>query len=160
MDPRIEEAKTQFLQAKEAFFKAFAAVPDERLNWSPSATSRTPIQQVAHAAESIGHIHAMLNGHPFPVPTTTEADKGFRENDARFTTREEVLDLIERNSGAYIAWLDNVAPERLDDTATLPFGLGQAPVSAVLSAPADHTRWHLAQLDYMQTIYGDQDWRF
>ena len=46
----IEHAKTDFLQAKERLCQALAATPDDRLNWAPSATARTPIQQTAHAA--------------------------------------------------------------------------------------------------------------
>ncbi|MGC4045960.1 MAG: DinB family protein [Armatimonas sp.] len=154
----IQNTKTEFLQAKEGMVKAFVTTPDERINWAPSPTARTPVQQVAHSAAAIGHITEMLSGNVFAPQTTEEADKGFREWEQQFSTREEVLALLNQNSDAFITWLDNVTPEQLGGMATLPFNLGTAPIQAMMSAPASHTRFHTAQMEYTQTIYGDQDW--
>lgn len=154
----IENAKAEFLHAKEGMIKALNTTPDERINWAPSPTARTPIQQVAHSAASIGHITGMLRGNPFAVPTPEEADKGFREWEQQFTNRDEVLELLNQNSDAFVTWLDSVTPEQLNTLVTLPFSLGTAPIQAMLSAPTLHTRFHTAQIEYMQTIYGDQDW--
>ena len=44
MNEVIEEAKAEYLQAKERLIKALATTPDDRINWSPSPTSRTPIR--------------------------------------------------------------------------------------------------------------------
>jgi len=156
--PAIEQAKASFLQSKEALKGAFANTPDARVNWSPAATARTPAQQVAHAAEAIGHIQSQLAGTPLAWLTTEDMDRHFRQNELRITSREQALDLLEQNSAAYVAWLDSLAPDDLSRLAQMPFGLGHCPVSIGLTFAPDHMRWHTAQIEYMQTIYGDRDW--
>ncbi len=153
-----EEAKNNLLQAKARLERAFEHVPEDRLNWSPSPTSRTPIEQVVHAADAIGNIHGWLTGSPFGPKNSTEADRHFREVESRIKTREEALALLEDKSQAFTNWLDAATQEDLDRMATAPFGLGQFPVSFAIQFPALHTTDHAAQMEYMHTIYGDRDW--
>lgn len=40
----------------------------------------------------------------------------------------------------------------------LPFGLGADPMSYMVSIGPIHTRENLAQLEYLQTIYGNREW--
>jgi len=154
----IERAKAEFLRVKEMMIQALAATPDDRINWLPAPTARTPIQQVAHAAAAVKNVHEILNSRPFQITNTAEADKSFREWEKQFTTRESVLQMFEENCAEYSAWLDALTPEALNATVELPFGSGFAPVSAALSFAPNHTTWHTAQIHYMQTIYGDLDW--
>jgi hypothetical protein len=154
----IERAKAEFLGAKGRLMHALATTPDERLNWSPSPTARTPIQQVAHAAIAIKNLNDTLDGRTFPVPVGNVADAGFRQEERAFTTREEVIDLLEGHSAAYVAWLDGLTPDRLDSMVTLPFGPGQLPMRECLAFPPMHTVVHAGQIQYIQTIYGDRDW--
>jgi hypothetical protein len=154
----VEEAKTSFVQAKDRLIHGLNTTPDDRLNWSPSPSSRTPIQIVAHAANSVKHIHDMLDGRVFHIPTTAEAEKFHRSNEKAYTTREAVLELLEANGSAYLEWLDAMTPDQFGATAEMPFKLGFMPVSTAIGAQAQHMTWHAAQLDYIQTIYGDQDW--
>ena len=157
--PTIERAKTDFAQAKEQLLTALASTPDDKLNWSPSPTARTPIHLTAHAAGALKSIHEMLQGRTFEASSTAEADRSFREWEAQFTAREPVLELFQTNSAAYEQFLETLTPDALDATFELPFGLGRAPVSEALTFAPDHTKWHGAQLEYIQTIYGDRTWR-
>ena len=154
----IERAKADFARAKQELLTALSSTPDERLDWSPSPSARTPLQQVAHAASALKSIHEMLNGHTFGVNSTDSADESFREHDAQFTSREEVVHLLEENSAAYERFLDALAPESLGRTIDLPFGQGRAPLTEALFFAPGHTNWHTAQINYIQTIYGDQVW--
>lgn len=154
----IDKAKADFLQSKGRLVHGLNTTPDDRINWSPSPTARTPIEQVAHAASSIKNIHGFLQGDPFTVPTTAEADKGFREHDAQFKSREQVLAALEDYSANYLAWLEQLSPDQLSKMVSLPFGMGEVPTAIALTFIPMHTDWHTAQLDYIQTIYGDHDW--
>lgn len=156
-DP-IESAKADFLQAKGGILHALSTTPDDRLTWSPSPTARSPLHQVVHAAQSIGNIHGFLDRRTFDVPTPEEADRGFREFERGITRREEAVSLLESKSDAFVAWLDALPEERLGSLVTTPFGMGQVPTELAITFPALHTRWHQAQIDYIQTIYGDLDW--
>jgi hypothetical protein len=154
----VEQAKAGFLQAKGRVAHALATTPDDRLNWSPSTTSRTPLQVAAHAAGVVKNLHETLNGNTFEGGTTAEADASFREWEKQFTTREQIVNLLEENSAAYLAWLDSLTPERLDADVKLPFNLGSAPLTLAITFQALHLNHHAAQIDYIQTIYGDHDW--
>jgi hypothetical protein len=158
MNDLIEGAKSDFVNAKGRLVHALATTPDERLNWSPSPTARTAIQQVAHAAIAIKNLNDTLDGRTFKADSVEAADAGFRSEERRFTTREEVLELLETYSAAYVAWLDRLTPDRLESMVTLPFDLGQAPLKECLAFPPMHTMVHAGQIQYMQTIYGDHDW--
>ena len=158
MKDTIESVKADFLQAKAGLLHALSTTPDDRLSWSPSPTSRSPLHQVVHAAESIGNIHGFLTDRTFDVPTPEEADRGFREFERMITRREEAVKLFERRADAFVAWLDALRPDELDRLVTTPFGMGDVPTGVAIGFPAMHTRWHQAQIDYIQTIYGDLDW--
>lgn len=158
MNETIKQAKDSLLGARDRMTKALAATPDDRINWSPSPTARTPIQIVVHAANAVHNIHEMLNGNPFSVPDTATADAQFREEERQFTTREQALELLNKNCDKYVAWLDALDPARLDSMVTAPFNLGQAPLAVGLTWPPAHTNGHVDQMEYIQTIYGDHVW--
>ena len=154
----MEAQKAEFLQAKARLEHGLATTPDDRLRWSPSPSARTPLEQVAHAAFSVGHMLGNLEGRTFEEPTTDDAQRRHRADDATITTREAALALLEKNSAAYLAWLDGVTEDKLSSKVKAPFGMGEFPVMAMIGFMPVHLNWHSAQLDYIQTIYGDQDW--
>ena len=65
---------------------------------------------------SISGIQGMLNGKPFPYADVAEFDAMLRAAEKEFTTREQVLSLLERNTAEYLNWLDALTPERLAST--------------------------------------------
>lgn len=158
MSEVIQSAKVEFERSRDRMLGLLKETPDDRLSWSPSSTSRTPLAIVTHSAISIHHITEMLKGRPFEVSTTAVADKGFREEEQAFSCRDGVVSLFEKNAAGFIAWIDTLTEESLDDPITFPFGLGTGTVRYGMFAPARHTEAHIAQLEYIQTIYGDQNW--
>jgi hypothetical protein len=158
MNSQIENAKIEFLKTKQALVHALDNTPEERWNWSPSPTARTPLELVAHSAQAIGLLTDMLNGSPYAPPTLAEADRDFREFEKGFTRREEAVCLLDAKSDAFVAWLDGLAPEKLGTLVTMPFGMDPMPIEVVITFPAFHTRSHIPQIEYIQTIYGDRDW--
>jgi len=156
MEDIISEAKAEFIRAKERMARALATTPDDRINWSPASSARTPIQLVAHSAMAVSGIQGMLVGKPFPFANIAEADTNFRVAEKEFTSREQVLGLLEQNSAEYLTWLDTLTSEQL--VSTLQTSFGSFPMAAAITFPADHLRNHAAQIDYIQTLYGDRDW--
>ncbi len=154
----LEKTKGDFLRAKAGIERALATTPDDRINWSPSPSARTPVQQVAHVAWAVKSMHGMLMGQPYSIPTPEQADREFMEWDRQFTTREAALAELEKNSAAFLSWLEGVQEADLNRVITFPFGMGEAPMSFVLPFMSAHIDWHAAQMAYMQTIYGDRDW--
>lgn len=153
-----EQARGAFIQAKDGLVHALTTTPDDRVNWSPSDTARSPLRVAGHAAIAVGSMLGNLKGDTFAIPNSTEAERFFRESDARFKSREEVIELLDSNGQAYQSWLDELTEERLDSPMVLPFGMGTIPVSLGITFMALHLQWHTAQINYIQTIYGDHDW--
>ena len=112
------------MRAKDLLLCAPASTPDERLNWAPWPTARTPLQQGAHAAWAIQSIAAMLVGRTFGASSTAQADASFREADKQLATREEVLSLLEDSSAAYLQRLDALTPELLAGTIRVTVWFG------------------------------------
>ena len=157
MENSINQAKEEYFRAKGRMTHALATTPDDKINWSPSATARTPIQLVAHCANATSGIVGMLNGKPFPFASLAEFDAAMRAEETKFTTREQVLERLEQTSAEYLAWLDTVTPEQIASTVHLPFG-PSFPMAVALTFPEHHLSNHIPQMDYVQTIYGDHDW--
>src|SRR5437016_1708881 len=91
----VEAAKAEFVRAKDRLAKALTTTPDDRVNWSPSPTCRTPIHQVAHSALSIVGMQDWLAGRPFPFADMKELDTFSRTKEKEFTSREQALGLLE-----------------------------------------------------------------
>lgn len=152
----VEDAMDEFTRAKDRLMKDLGCTPDDKINWSPGSSARTPIQQVAHAAMSLEGILKMFGGEPFPFENISEMDATWRRAEKQFTTREQATGLLEKNCAAYIAWLDTLTPEQIESTFKTPFG--EFPMAAAVTFAADHLRNHAAQIEYIQTCYGDLDW--
>ncbi len=155
MKETVEAAKAEFTRAKDRLARALETTPDDKINWSPSETARTPIAQVAHGAMSIKGMQGWLAGEPFPFKDMAELDAYCREQEAGFSTREQVNELLETNSQGYLDYLDAMTPEHFN--SNLETGMGSFPMASAITFPADHLRAHASQIDYIQTIYGDRD---
>lgn len=157
MNP-IETAKMDLTWTKTRMMELLAATPEDKLNFKPSPTARSIIEIVAHAAHALENIAMQLGGTPFPIPNTSEANVVFQVHDSAFNTREAVQAYLEEKFHKYIAILENFTEEDLTRMAPLPFGLGEAPIGYYMTMGNVHTLGHVAQIEYVQTIYGDRDW--
>lgn len=156
MDTTVTQAKAEFIRAKERIVRALATTPDDKINWSPSSTARTPVQLVSHAAMATSLIQGMLQAKPFPYHTVAELDAGSRQLEKEYTTRAQALGILEQTSLDYLTWLDTLTPAQLASTVETFFG--SFPMVTAVTFSADQIRGHAMQLDYLQTIWGDTDW--
>lgn len=135
-----------------------AETPEEKLHWKPSPQARSIVEIVAHSANSLANIAMQLKGIPFAVPTSAEANAGFLEHDAQFTSRDQVAQYLQEKCDEYVALLGTFTQEDLGRLVALPFGLGQAPIGFFMTMGNLHTFGHICQIEYIQTMYGDLDW--
>ena len=154
----IESTQAELIGTKNRMLQLLSATPEDRLNWKPSPTSRSIIEIVAHAGSSLGNILMQRQGTPFAIPTSAEANSEFLTQDAEFTDRDLVATYLEQKCAEYVGFLSTLQPEDLDQMRTLPFGLGQAPLGYFMTMGNLHTFGHIAQIEYIQTMYGDHDW--
>jgi hypothetical protein len=155
----IDQAKNTMLQAKQKLVATLSDIPDAYVTYSPSESARTPLQIVVHCASAIRFIQEQMAGKPFDQPSTAAADRAFRIEETSFDSRQQALDYFDAVTNDYLIFLDSLTESDLVNSAALPFGLGMLPVKDWLGAAPGHTQGHIAQLEYIQTIYGDRDWR-
>lgn len=157
MSAEVEAAKGDFERTIGRLLNDLAETPDEKLTWSPSSTARTPLEIAFHISEVIAAIHASLDGTlEFPSETPAEMDAACREQEKNTGSREEIVKTIEERSAAYADWLGTVTDETMAKTWNSPFG--PIPYTVAISLPTYHTAGHIAQIEYIQTIYGDRVW--
>lgn len=151
--------KVAFQDSVNRFLRVYGSTPDDRVNWSPTTTARTPNQIAAHVAMALESILNMAKGNPFPIQDVAEADKSFRTWEMQFSDRSEIVRMIEERSKAIVDFMESCSSEDLDFMMTLPFRLGAAPRRIALKLVKMHTDSHTPQIEYIQTCYGDWDWR-
>ena len=157
MNSTIESAKGEFERAVVRLTQSVAATPDEKIDWSPAPTARTPIEIAFHCTEVINALHGAISGtDPMPAASPVEMDTYFRTSEMTHGSRDEVVKKLKENAAAYTKWLDELPEEKLAEFWASPFG--EIPYSVAITLPAYHTANHTAQLEYIQTIYGDRVW--
>ncbi len=154
----IELVKEELIRNKDRMQSLLQETPDDRLHWKPSPTSRSIVEIVAHSANALDNICSQMSGTTFDIPTSFEANKVFLDHDSQFESRVQVRDYLDEKCNKYVSSLDLLRPEDLDRMVTLPFKLGQAPLGFFMTMGSLHTLGHIAQIEYIQTIYGDQSW--
>jgi len=156
MESITSQAKMVAGNAYQRLLTTFAAVPDDKLTWSPSATSHSALQIAAHCGFSNQFLAGRLSGEEMPVPANVEEmQEGIKKAIATITTRQQALDLLAGSIEKVNAVLDTVKPEALGTEVKTPFG--QVTLGFLIFAPGIHMQTHAAQIDYIQTIYGDVD---
>ena len=73
-----------------------------------------------------------------------------------YTTRKQVLDLLDTSSADYLGFLDGISPEAHGTIVDLRFA--SFPLAVAVTFNGMHVASHVAQIEYIQTAYGDHDW--
>lgn len=152
----VADAKAEFDRAIDRIKSALVTTPDDKLNWSPHASARTPLMQVAHSAAAIDGMTRWFQGEHMDFSDIAAVDARWREEEREVKTREDAVQKLEASRSTYHAYLDSLSQEQVDSMMETP--MGPREMSDVITWPADHTRGHTAQLEYTQTCYGDLDW--
>lgn len=147
-------SKEDALCAKERLLRTFAFVPDGKLRWSPAPSARTALQIVAHCGMANFGFAAVLRGEAMEISSDpVEAAAQIRAAGRDVGAREEAIHLAEVSTAQVLAALDNVTAERLETMPLSP--LGAFPFAFWMSLPSDHVNGHIAQIEYLQTVWGD-----
>ncbi|MBM3500571.1 MAG: DinB family protein [Armatimonadetes bacterium] len=155
MSEPAQQAKTFANNGKEALLKTFACVPEDKLNWQPAGTAKTALQIAAHAAVPNPLFAALIRGEGFPKASAEEVFAQQAAAEAALTTRQQVVELIERSTVEVEAALDALTPELMATTIETPFLT--APMTFFMTLPGLHLYTHASQIDYLQTIWGDME---
>lgn len=150
----ITRCKFRAEHACERFLRVLDKVPEEKINWSPSPTAKTPLQIIAHAAGyNYGFARVIRSG---TFPPVDDFLGPIHAKIASITTLEQAREELRAGTAEVVAALDAVTPERMDSQVKMPDG-SDASFAFFMNIPADHMYGHLYQIDYLQTCWNDQE---
>jgi hypothetical protein len=158
MDARdfVELCKVDAQNAMDMFLRNFSFVPEDRLTWSPTPTSKSSLRVAAHTALYFGRFAEMIRNKALPQVTNLEewlADRS-AEEEAVFS-REEVVRLCQEGLGQVFEALDQLTDEDVESVLDSGQGFSMS-MKFLMKLPAWHATLHLGQIDYLQTCWDDQ----
>ncbi|MGD1000974.1 MAG: DinB family protein [Candidatus Brocadiia bacterium] len=150
----IAACQARVKAAAERLGKALSFVPDDKLTWSPSKTARTSLAIVAHCCLANRMFVKIIRGEPIsPMPTPEEVGVASRKFEATVRDRAEAVRQLEETCQEVVAALATMTAERFASSPNSPFG--PLPMAVWVHLPGRHMDNHAAQIDYLQTIWGD-----
>lgn len=140
--------------AEKTLLKTFSFVPDDKLKWSPASTARTSLAIVAHCGMANEFFAGLVAGKAMPyMPTPAELKAMELKFEASITDRADALRRLQASTQAFTEALATVTPERCATSPDSPFG--SAPMPFWMELAGAHVEYHTAQINYLQTIWGD-----
>ncbi|MBI3920736.1 MAG: DinB family protein [Armatimonadetes bacterium] len=155
MSEMIEQCKQSAQKGKSQFLNTFAFVPDDKLTWSPSPTAKSALRVAAHVGVANHAFAGVLRGEKMPGTDFEELIERMNAAELGVTSREQAVQLIEESTAAVLVSLDSLTPEAVGSMVETP--VVNAPMAFFMSLPGLHMSTHAAQVDYLQTIWGDLD---
>lgn len=157
MEDLIASCKQSAVGGMEMFLRNFSYVPDDKLNWTPAPTAKSPIRVAAHTALYAGRFARMMREGRLPV--VGKLAEWLAERDAEeiaITSRAEIETVFRQGTDEVLAALDSLTPEAI--ASSLDSGMGWSmPMTQLMKLPGWHATLHTGQIDYLQTCWGDQE---
>lgn len=125
-------------------------VPDDRLLWTPSPSARPALKIAAHVALSNRYFASVLRGDKQDERSVSDVVEDIVRQEAPFQTRAEVNRILEETTGEVLAAYDRLSAERVSDPR----------VAFIMTLVGRHADGHAAQIDYLQTTWGDMEDHF
>ncbi len=153
MNPAIELGKLTAVQGMDMFLRNFSKVPDDKLTWSPTPTSKSALRIAAHVAVTNANFADFIRNRKLPtedevpdfVARTTAAELAI-------TSKEEMERVFRENTQKVLDALDTLTDEDLD----IVFGSSHMSMKFLTRLAGWHATLHLGQIDYLQTCWDDQ----
>jgi|SRR5579883_3430057 len=153
MEDFIAMCKDRVTAALDRFLHDLSFVPADKLTWSPSPTAKSALEIAAHCAGYSGGFASIIRAGKFP--SSLEEFLGPIQSAIKsIATLEQAETMLRKGIADTIAALDIVKPEQIGAIIDAP-ALGQTPFKFFLTIPAMHLETHGAQIDYLQTCWGD-----
>jgi len=160
MDSLIVSCKQGAITGMEHFLSTLSFVPDDKLTWTPAPTAKSAIRIAAHTALYAARFARMIREGKLPGSDGL-AERWAKQAAAEvaITSRAEMESIFRKGTDEVLVALDSVPPEMIG--ASLDSGFGWSmPMSLLMNMPSLHAMSHAAQIDYLQTCWGDQEVHF
>jgi len=152
MEDFIAMCKERATNAMDRFLHDLSFVPADKLSWSPTPTAKSALDIAAHCAGYSGGFAAIISAGKFPYSRDEFRGKVHSAIES-IATLEQAETMLRKGIADTIAALDTVKPAQVGATIDAPHG--KVPFKFFLTLPALHLETHGAQIDYLQTCWGD-----
>jgi len=141
--------------ATEAFFRAVRKMPADKLDWKPTDSARSALEIAKEVALStIWPMGLMTPGAKFEM--TPEIMAEFTQKRDAIASLDEAESTARAGLEALNKEVAAIPDDHLTQTAWLPFGkTNDWPIHQVAGIYASNARYHIGQINYIQTCYGD-----
>lgn len=135
-------------------------IPDDKLNWKPNETSKSAFEIWTHCIAA-NHVFASLlsGGKVGDAPMSEEMAAWEEAFVQAIQTRAEAKAKFSESLELLARAYDAIDPAELDKPAKDPFGLGHD-LRDWLDSPMIHIQTHRGQVDYLQTMWDDQEFHW
>jgi len=141
-------------KAAAEFFKYAAAVPEDRLDWSPMGEGQSVISMCREIAMTPDWAFEVMNG----VERSPEEQSAAFEESKSWTSVDQCIGEFEKRFVRWEKFVKELPDERLSETRWLPYEGGRDfTFFELLDYPRWNTTYHLGQVAYVQILYGDRE---
>ena len=138
----------------EDLAKTSRAVPEDKLQWRPMDNGRTVLDLLGEAAQAAG-LGAGLARSRGESKITAEMFQNWKTERANWT-REIALEKLESGTRELLAAMEELSDEDLDRDITMQMHQSMTfPLAVWLMLPYRSFVSRMAQINYIQTLYGD-----
>lgn len=143
-------------QVGDDLFRSVKSMPPDKLTWRPLGEGRSALdilQECAQGAKSL----SMLLSDNMEMPDD-EKMAAWQEEREAWTSVEDCEKAYEENIQTSLRVIRETPDERLDQMIPHPYGKSgeKWSVAEALLSIYWHYTYHLGQIDYIQTLYGDR----
>lgn len=147
------DAKELVEAGRHRIINALKHVPEDKLHWKPTDTAKSALRLAAHAAVSNLGLAGIIRGDALLSTDLQETVDIMTAQEERVKTRADAYILIDQSCRAVEEAIDGVRAEHIHEQVKSPFVT--APMVFFMKLPGRHMDNHAAQIDYVQTCYGD-----
>jgi hypothetical protein len=153
----ISMYKQRTTDAIDYFLHTLSFVPAEKLTWSPTPTAKSALQIAAHCAGYSAGFASIIRAGKFPSSVEEFLGPIQLAIDS-IATLEQAETMLRKGIADTLAAFDMVNPDQIGAMIDTP--QGKTPFTFFLNVPAHHLSDHAAQIDYLQTCWGDLEVHF
>jgi len=137
-------------QARKRMLWALEHVPEDKLGWSPAPTAKSTLGILSHLIASNAFFTSALGAGAVNEPPAQDA--------GTLTDRQDAIDRLNAGTDALIEAIKGLPEDRINATVPTPFG--DTSVQFILRIAGIHTFGHAAQVEYLQSCWGDTDFHW
>lgn len=140
--------------AGDEFFRYASAVPEDRLEWRPLDTGQSVLSMAREIAMTPQWAIDVMSG---TESTEEERNAGFAEMKS-WGSIAECRSQFQSRLDRWASYVTDLPDSKLSDTRWLPYSGGRDHTYLeMLEYPRWNCTYHLGQVAYIQTLYGDKE---